>query len=869
MTLVMLTGLITTHCIFGQTWLDNPYFGYRMPIVINNSTGTELTEFQVQVTLGSSFPWAHANADISDFRFTAPDGETLIPYWIESFTQYASATIWVEVPTLAAGTSTTIYLYYGNASITTSASSGDDTFDFFDDFEGTVLSTKWNPLGAGSAVLNGGYLTLNSTGVFDVSSNTGFDFNFISETRGSHPTHGTTGLASQIGFWRSAYNIVMISDYASEYWLRYTYIENVGGSVIAMDQAADQNFHVFKVYRESPRIAGFQVDNNPAERQPSNIPTGLMSSIIQAYGPGCQVIADWTRVRKWAGSDPVATPGIEQDGSLNYWTGAVDSDWNTSGNWSSGVPSPEDDVNIFSGANPLVITGTVECNNLTIEPLARVTVATTGDLTVNGVLTINSTGTMNSGSLINLGTVTGSVTYNRFLRPEDNFGERHFFSSPVSGQLISSFVSSNSPKVTAVWEWDEPTGLWPDITLTAGSLIPGKGYNLAQEVQSDGLLSFTGSLTDMTEPLQATSPYSDCLFDGVTAYADRPLASGREYGGGGWNLLGNPFASSMNISEFIATNTSSFDPNYQAVYIYDGTVTEHGTYYYRGSEIPGFPTGSLLYGSDYIQAGQGFFVLAVCNTSSFAFTDAMQSHQNTDPVLKSARVKNSWPGLQLRVKYGENESTTTVVFNENMTAGTDPGYDVGLLSASPDVEIYTALVLDNGINFARQALPLGKYEENIIPVGVNCAKGGEVTFSADVVPIRPYKFWLEDRKTGIFTDLNADTYTATLPENTYGTGRFYLYTATNVRRIMRPHKDYGDQLSLRIWTTSNNEVKIEGNVSSKAVCQVYDSRGQKIFETTLGDVYYNTISLPSVRNGTYLVKVTDGIKTITKKVVFL
>ena len=77
----------------------------------------------------------------------------------------------------------------------------------------------------------------------------------------------------------------------------------------------------------------------------------------------------------------------------------------------------------------------------------------------------------------------------------------------------------------------------------------------------------------------------------------------------------------------------------------------------------------------------------------------------------------------------------------------------GQLSASPDVEIYTALIQDNGINFARQALPLADYDKNIVPVGLDFEKGGEVTFSATIVPIKPFKFYLEDRITGIVTNI--------------------------------------------------------------------------------------------------------------------
>ena len=83
-------------------------------------------------------------------------------------------------------------------------------------------------------------------------------------------------------------------------------------------------------------------------------------------------------------------------------------------------------------------------------------------------------------------------------------------------------------------------------------------------------------------------------------------------------------------------------------------------------------------------------------------------------LTKSAKAEeDSWPGLQLKVKYGDKENSTLVVYSENMTAGLDPGYDVGQLSTGPDVEIYTALVeKDNRVNFARQALPLTDCDKN-------------------------------------------------------------------------------------------------------------------------------------------------------------
>ena len=145
-------------------------------------------------------------------------------------------------------------------------------------------------------------------------------------------------------------------------------------------------------------------------------------------------------------------------------------------------------------------------------------------------------------------------------------------------------------------------------------------------------------------------------------------------------------------------------------------------------------------------------------------------------------------------------------------------------------------------------------------------KGGEVTFSAFTVPLGNCKFWLEDRVTGIFTDMNSNTYTVTLPANTYGTGRFFIIASTNTPTGIGQTET--EETGIRIWT-SNDKVIIQGEVSEKAICEIYDMRGQKIVETNLLDRQQNTIDLPVGLRGVYLVRVVDGVKVTSRRVALL
>jgi hypothetical protein len=606
-----------------------------------------------------------------------------------------------------------------------------------------------------------------------------------------------------------------------------------------------------------------RINNAPS----SSHPTGGVALFGES---GTNAYFNDIRVRKYASVEPVASVGTEQ--SPGQWTGGSDSDWNNPGNWSAGVvPDNCSNITISSGPSPhITATSAAKCNDLTV--LSELTIDAGGALTVNnnltnsGTLTINSSGTASSGSLIVNGLSTGVITYNRQLNtysiepPYTNF-DWHYFSSPVG-----SNTAPNPEKITAVYSYDEPTDTWPLASLT--SLTSGKGYNLDQTSSSDGLISFTGTVINAAGPISATSPYSDCSFAGGV-YSSRTFAPGRDnstlYGGGGWNLLGNPFTSAMNATAFISGNAGSFDPNYQAVYIYNGNIGTNGTYYYIGTDMPGWENASGTFGSNNVQVGQGFFVLAHCNTSSFAFTSGMQLHDVAVVMTKSANTEvDPWPGLQLKVKYGDKENSTFVIYDETMTVGLDPGYDVGQLSASPELEVYTALVeQDNNVNFARQALPLTDYDKNIIPVGIDSENGGEVTFSAFTVPLENYKFWLEDRVTGIFTNLNASTYSVSLPANTFGTGRFFILASSNSPTAIRPPQS--EDTGIYVWM-SHEKVIIKGEVSDRAICEIYNLQGQKILETHLSDGELNTFTLPPGIHGVYLVRVVDGLRVTTRKV---
>lgn len=80
-----------------------------LEIEVDNSGGGALTDYQVLVEV----PWqAGMSQYFTDICFYADDQTTLLWFWKERYTQGVTATFWVNMPTIGAGATETIYIKY-------------------------------------------------------------------------------------------------------------------------------------------------------------------------------------------------------------------------------------------------------------------------------------------------------------------------------------------------------------------------------------------------------------------------------------------------------------------------------------------------------------------------------------------------------------------------------------------------------------------------------------------------------------------------------------------------------------------------------------------------------------------------------------
>ena len=501
------------------------------------------------------------------------------------------------------------------------------------------------------------------------------------------------------------------------------------------------------------------------------------------------------------------------------WDGSSSSDWNTGSNWSGdAVPTLTNSV-VIPDVTPyptIATNGTASCSSLTIYSGATLTVQS------------DNTGT---GSLIVDGCTMGDVIFKRYIDEASKATTWHYVSAPVSGQAINnaymtgnSIYSPNSGTDYSFYRWDEDQNYWIIYGSTGNpeafgdaTFVESRGYAITRS--SAGELSFTGTVRT----------------NDVTYAATYTVDKGE-----GFNVVGNPFTSSIGITSsatstenFIAENTALLDDSYEALYIWDEQTgyTENRNDY---KVISNGAIGSYAkLSNNYIQPGQAFMVKVVSGGGNLKFNEDMQAH-STDNFYKGE--KESWPSIELIAENNELFNSTAIGFNENMTLGLDPSYDIGKLKGNPNIALYTKLADDNGVDFAIQALPFDDLENVEIAVGIDVLETTILEFSANLEKLEEHKITLEDRQENIFTNLRKESYFAEISES--GTGRFFLHikSTTAICEITAETK-------ITCWHT-NKKVVVQNPNNETGLATISSVSGQILCRMELNgdanqELYFN------------------------------
>jgi parallel beta-helix repeat protein len=403
-------------------------------------------------------------------------------------------------------------------------------------------------------------------------------------------------------------------------------------------------------------------------------------------------------------SGGAATPTADM-GAIEYilgewnweWTGAVNTVWSVGGNWNRGTPPGVNQTASISSVptnQPLVATSE-SINRLIVQSGASVTINAFSSLTVEDTIVNNGTITVeHTGSLIqtHAGTNnnTGNGTYVIKKTGNQQANRYNVWSSPVVDtiKVWNVFTGTNPCDVyvfepsTQSWKWPYPSGyqttcMSSNVTFSAahvltgmnGSMWAGRGYY----VPGNGT--------------QATRTFNGNVNNGTitTPVALGPNPTSAPWSGSNWNLIGNPYPSSINANSFWQENAVNNTRVSGALYFWNdnGTGSNYSENDYASWNTMGGvqgPNGGAT-PNGHIASGQGFWVIANSNTN-VSFNNSMRSSVNNQFFGATETFPRIWIDVAFDTLV---KSQALIAFPEDGTNEHDALYDAPKLQSSQQV----------------------------------------------------------------------------------------------------------------------------------------------------------------------------------------
>jgi len=151
-----------------------------------------------------------------------------------------------------------------------------------------------------------------------------------------------------------------------------------------------------------------------------------------------------------------------------------------------------------------------------------------------------------------------------------------------------------------------------------------------------------------------------------------------------------------------------------------------------------------------------------------------------------------------------------------------------------------------------------------VPIGLDFAEGGLVTFSANTssIPL-DYSVIFEDRLLGYFTDLSIPSakYVAMINPATSGTGRFFLHNVVPSNGL-----NYINRESFNVYSVKKEIYISTSSINNSSVASIYDLLGRKVGIYELEPSNLNVIDASALIPGIYLVNVSNNGILSSRKV---
>ncbi|MEQ9305636.1 MAG: T9SS type A sorting domain-containing protein, partial [Marinoscillum sp.] len=307
----------------------------------------------------------------------------------------------------------------------------------------------------------------------------------------------------------------------------------------------------------------------------------------------------------------------------------------------------------------------------------------------------------------------------------------------------------------------------------------------------------------------------------------------------GWNLVSNPYAAAINVSDFLTEN-----PNLEgAVYIWDDNgpgrgsnadyIVANGTVATNTTEAGGQTRYNQALGT-----AQGFFIkLKDDSDTEVSFTEEMRLKiKNLDASFFRSASVPAFSRINLTNTEGLFKQTIVGWVSGISDEDVDRTFDARVFSASASDMIYT---MKGGALLAIQGM---SYSREVVSLGLNIAAEGYFTIAVDDSLAQGQELYLRDKLTEEIVNLNNESYSFSSDAGVF-TERFELLTA---------HKVLGAESSLLQVYAYDQTLVVnlpDGEVSDMRLVTL---SGKQVFSRQVKGSARIELSLPA---GVYIVSI--------------
>lgn len=579
---------------------------------------------------------------------------------------------------------------------------------------------------------------------------------------------------------------------------------------------------------------------------------------------------------------------INVTNNTKTWSGASSQLWNDPTNWTpNGVPNATHCVVIPSTTR---ITGSgynAYGLNLTIKPTGNLEIQSNNNLTITDIIDVKTGGVFNvrnSANLVQVNNVSNTGSINMERTAFIDYRDYVYWSSPVAN-FNSANISTFSNN-TNLYKWiptvaGNGVGNFGNWTNGTEIMVLGKGYieRGLNNAPLNSPVNFTSTFTGVPNNGNITTPISRGTYNTVGTYPSPYSPTNANQDDDNWNLLGNPYPSSLDAKAFLTANAANLDgfvkiwrhgiaPSSSAAdpfynnYAYNYDPTDYLTYNLSGAQTQSGFDG-------YIGAGQGFITkmlpTSAASSANAIFNNTMRSSAfRNDQFYKNT---NSIPEGRVWIDLVSSTASSSILvaYVNGATNQKDQLYDAQA-DLKSTFSFYSLLEgYDRNIIQGR-SVPFD--QNDLVPLAIKIPAVGNYTIAIQGIDgffsDTTQNIYLEDKLLNVIHNLRSAPYQFSISTAGEILDRFVL-RYTN-QTLSNSTFDYNNTVGIYADT---NSINVKSSIEHIKQITVYDILGKTLISKT--KVGKNEISINELKPTTSVLiikTVLDNGTEVTKKVIF-